>query len=496
MLKTKPHAHKPQPIATQNSWADRVRVSDSSTRFTLDPLPRQPVGHSLKVTEEILMENSDQWSRCMIGFFPGFRMPFHAVSSIASRAWRQYGLENVMTTANGFMIFRFNTEEKMHAVLEKGPWMFGGKNIILQQWHPLFQFDKNKISTLPVWVRLHGLPFPLWSKQGLSLAASMVGRPLSCDELTYNCTRLEYARLCVEVDAALPFIHSFEIESPLSTAPISVTVEYEWKPQNCDKCKVFGHTCSKLPPTALDKGKSHVDSVMPTQLHPATQEKTIAPISVDNDKAQSAVPHQLQPVAQENPSTQVAPQLLAVQVQPLIIPHDKLFTTLPSPIVEPGSHKDTDECASSQELDILTKVAIHQGSITKSTSVMAVAEAQVVQPPLLPSHKQAQQPARTSLRQGPVLGFIPEEEDGGSDQDSACDPLSVEDSQHLITGFANCVESKMASLESGSESSTSATGTLLDISSPNQGIHLLSSPKAKKKKGKKLRKALGPFTII
>jgi hypothetical protein len=53
----------------------------------------------------------------------------------------------------------------------------------------------------------------------------------------------------------------------------------------------------------------------------------------------------------------------------------------------------------------------------------------------------------------------------------------------------------MASIESGSESSTSATGTLLDISSLHQGIPLPSSPKAKKKKGKKLRKALGPFML-
>jgi len=124
MLKSKPHVHKPQPSDAQNSWADRVRVFDSSTRFTLEPLPRQPIGHNLKVTKEILLENSDQWNRCMIGFFPGFRMPFHAVNSIASKAWRQYRLENVMTTANGFMIFCFNTEEKMQAVIEKGPWMF------------------------------------------------------------------------------------------------------------------------------------------------------------------------------------------------------------------------------------------------------------------------------------------------------------------------------------------------------------------------------------
>jgi len=79
----------------------------------------------------------------------------------------------------------------MPTVLEKGPWMFGGKNTVLQQWHPRFQFDKNNISTLPVWVRLHGFPFPLWSKSGLSMTASIVvamSRPHKLITLASNTT--------------------------------------------------------------------------------------------------------------------------------------------------------------------------------------------------------------------------------------------------------------------------------------------------------------------
>ncbi|KAJ6419697.1 hypothetical protein OIU84_029756 [Salix udensis] len=48
--------------------------------------------------------------------------------------------------------------------------------MILQQWSPRFQFHTCKISTLPVWIRLRGLPLPLCTK-GLSMAASMVGTP-------------------------------------------------------------------------------------------------------------------------------------------------------------------------------------------------------------------------------------------------------------------------------------------------------------------------------
>jgi hypothetical protein len=270
----------------------------------------------------------------MIGFFPGFKMPYHAVNAIASRVWRKCGLESVMTTANGFMIFRFNTEAEMHAVLEKGPWMFGGKNIILQQWHPRFQFDKSKISTLPVWIRLHGLPFPLWSKQGLSLAASMVGRPLSCDESTYTCTRLEYARLCVEIDAALPFVQSFEIDCPLSADPITVTVDYEWKPSRCEKCKFFGHSCP-------------APSVSPVAA-PAPPPQTIpVPISFPTQPNTANIPDSI-PSPQPSPKTNLAIPSTVAPPSPTPTPQPHHHTlSNPAPAPAPPSPPAMETCDSS-----------------------------------------------------------------------------------------------------------------------------------------------------
>ena len=70
-----------------------------------------------------------------------------------------------------------------------------------------------------------------------------MGRALSCDEPTYHCSRLDYARVCVEIDVALPFIHHFDINTPFSESPLHIQVEYEWKPPRCEKCKLFGHVC-------------------------------------------------------------------------------------------------------------------------------------------------------------------------------------------------------------------------------------------------------------
>ncbi|KAJ6397281.1 hypothetical protein OIU84_020283 [Salix udensis] len=161
----------------------------------------------------------------------------------------------------------------MQEILERGPWLFGGKAIILQPWHPLFVFDKNRISKLPVWIRLHGLPFSLWSREGLSLVSSMVGRPLSCDEATFNCTRLDFARVCVEIDATQPFVHSFDINTPLSNTPLHIDVEFEWKPMRCAKCQLFGHSC-KQPEQEMTKE----DSMVLTKNGTNTGSKGKAPI--------------------------------------------------------------------------------------------------------------------------------------------------------------------------------------------------------------------------
>ncbi|KAJ6749810.1 hypothetical protein OIU85_000443 [Salix viminalis] len=224
------------------SWAEKVKVTNANSRFSLEPLARPPPGEQLVIPEEA-MEDSEQWSRCLVGFFPGYKFPYHAINSMAMRVWKSKGLESVTTTANGFILFRFKDQNELQGVLEQGPWLFGGKHLILQQWSPRFQFDTSKISSLPVWIRLRGLPIPLWSIKGLSMVASMVGTPLSCDEATHKCTRLEYARICVEIDASLPYVHQFQILTPLSPTPITIHVDYEWKPARCNTCKVFGHAC-------------------------------------------------------------------------------------------------------------------------------------------------------------------------------------------------------------------------------------------------------------
>ncbi|KAJ6739790.1 hypothetical protein OIU79_000026, partial [Salix purpurea] len=132
-----------------SSWADKVKVTNADTRYSLEPMPRLPVGQQLVIPEEV-MDGVDKWMRCLVGFFPGSKMPYHAINNMAMRVWRAKGLESVATTANGFILFRFKNQANLQGVLEQGPWLFGGKHLILQKWDPRFQFDAGQIKTLPI----------------------------------------------------------------------------------------------------------------------------------------------------------------------------------------------------------------------------------------------------------------------------------------------------------------------------------------------------------
>ena len=102
-------------------WVDKIRVTDSSTRCTLDPIPRKLVGSRLKMTRGLWEKSSAVWHRCLVGFFPGFKLPYFAMNSIAHRIWKRFNLEDVTSLANGFTMFHFKTEDELQKVIENGP---------------------------------------------------------------------------------------------------------------------------------------------------------------------------------------------------------------------------------------------------------------------------------------------------------------------------------------------------------------------------------------
>lgn len=73
--------------------------------------------------------------------------------------------------------------------------------------------------------------------------ASYVGAPLATDTMTANRSRMEYARLLVEVNPINTLPTSIPIVGPLGSYDQKII--YEWKTMKCSKCNLVGHASEK-----------------------------------------------------------------------------------------------------------------------------------------------------------------------------------------------------------------------------------------------------------
>lgn len=85
-------------------------------------------------------------------------------------------------------------------MLSSGPYTIANAPTIVKAWEHGFDFQKEILTVVPVWVQFPGLPLCRWGVHSLSRFGSLVGTPLYADENTMNQTRISYARIMVEVD--------------------------------------------------------------------------------------------------------------------------------------------------------------------------------------------------------------------------------------------------------------------------------------------------------
>ncbi|GJV99689.1 RNA-directed DNA polymerase, eukaryota, reverse transcriptase zinc-binding domain protein [Tanacetum coccineum] len=116
----------------------------------------------------------------------------------------KYGLKRIMMNAKGFFFFKFDSWAGLDDVLEGGPWMIRNSPIILKKWSMNTSLQKEELTRILIWVKLHDVPIQVFRK-------------------------MVYLILMVLV------------------IPRSIRVEYEWKPPRCPTCNIFGHAGESCP---------------------------------------------------------------------------------------------------------------------------------------------------------------------------------------------------------------------------------------------------------
>ncbi|KAK8658001.1 hypothetical protein V6N13_036217 [Hibiscus sabdariffa] len=106
---------------------------------------------------------------------------------------------------------------------------------------------------MPVWVQLYNVPLELFSRKGLSYISSALGVPLYMDLIMASRERLEFAKVCIEVDAGRRLPRTIPVKLQ-DKSIMFMRVKIPWIPSSCSQCSTFGHS-EKCCPLAQEKVK-------------------------------------------------------------------------------------------------------------------------------------------------------------------------------------------------------------------------------------------------
>nr|GEV80388.1 hypothetical protein [Tanacetum cinerariifolium] len=152
---------------------------------------------------------------------------------------------------------------------------------------------KENVSTVPVWVKLHGVLVTAFNEDGLSAIATKLGTSLMLNSYTSNMCmqswgRSSYARVMIKLRVDVELKDSIVVAMPKITREGHYTcnfrVEYEWKPPRCSSCKVFGHIHEEcLKNTGAGEKKTVKKPSQTSQVSSGNKKKGVEPtIKVSN----------------------------------------------------------------------------------------------------------------------------------------------------------------------------------------------------------------------
>ena len=134
------------------------------------------------------------------------------------------------------------------------PYTISNRPIILKQWCPDFDFGKEFLAEILLWVNFTKLTLNCLGVGSLSRIASAIGVPLFADECTTKKTRISYARMLIEVNVTKSIPQQITVMDPNGRTFLQEVV-LEWKPQFCDKFQKIGHQCQSVTQEEIPKKK-------------------------------------------------------------------------------------------------------------------------------------------------------------------------------------------------------------------------------------------------
>ncbi|XP_074265751.1 uncharacterized protein LOC141588195 [Silene latifolia] len=226
------------PVENEEGW---TVVSGKRTQSPKEPVPEPNPKKLLQLTDSDVSSEIKYWESAVVCYVLGGNPSWESLHKFVDNLWGEHKFDKISFFPNGVFIVRFPSMESQSLVLQQGFPMFENKPLVVRPWSESCSLLKERVQSVPIWLRLCGLPLIFWSLSSLEKLVGLLGKFLKRDAATEAKTRLGYARLLVEVEIGQEFPANLSFLDEKGNE-ISIQVEYEWKPTVCSTCKGIGHT--------------------------------------------------------------------------------------------------------------------------------------------------------------------------------------------------------------------------------------------------------------
>lgn len=276
---------------------------------------QKPESPTLQVTEpEVNHLLTDLANTAIICRFNGFWPKSDALNQWIYSTWSPNC--EVYLCPKGFFIVRFDTEQERDSIINQGPWFWGSAGLFTTPWFSDFDATTMKVSKMPVWVRMHGLPLHFWHHKVLIAIGNSLGKFLKMDEERAIRGIFTFARICVEVDLSegLPD----HITLNFNNTQWIQQLDYENTAFRCRTCLQTGHLQNNCPLARKDPRKTKKQPKKPKgwQNTDPIEEEDINEEITENLKEPDSQTEQKQAQSANPPPTHAGPIITDLQQEP------------------------------------------------------------------------------------------------------------------------------------------------------------------------------------
>lgn len=264
----------------------------------LAPLEYSPEGKPrVLVPDEVFHRGENLNKEFIVGSFLGKMPDYRPIQSVLNYMWgKGKRVEIHLNPLKRSMLIRVPNDYIRKKILEKKLWYVGTSMFYVSQWNSTIATATPEIVSIPLWAHITGIPLDLRSREGLSLAAGLVGEPKETDQYTKNLTNLNVAHVKVEVNLQKPLPSEVELIRQNGEI-IPLQVDYPWTPPSCSHCKEIGHifrNCINIssdlkPPTSETTTNTTSTVKAPTEAVYSPQEDTITTVVEEAAVEEAAV---------------------------------------------------------------------------------------------------------------------------------------------------------------------------------------------------------------